>query len=76
MHTVVNTKHLHSLSSFLIFFLYLCFIIVAGKLQKSLYYMYWEERVQLRTLLYSTIDGGQCSASHPGRFTPGESAPF
>jgi len=52
------------------------FIIVAGKLQKTLYHMHWEAWVQLRTSLYSTIDGGQCSASYLGRFTPGESAPF
>jgi hypothetical protein len=25
--------------------------------------------------LISALDGGECSASHPGRFTPGERAP-
>jgi hypothetical protein len=31
--------------------------------------------VQIHTLLTSALVGGECSASRPGRFTPGESPP-
>jgi len=36
---------------------------------------YGEMEVQLRRLLTSVPDGGGCSVSHPGRFTPSERAP-
>jgi len=32
--------------------------------------------VQLHAFLNSTLDGGELSAQRPGRFTPGERAPF
>jgi hypothetical protein len=31
--------------------------------------------IQLHEFLISALDGGEWSASHPGRFTPGERAP-
>jgi hypothetical protein len=33
------------------------------------------ERIQLRTFLPSALDGGEWSASHPGRFTSAEETP-
>jgi hypothetical protein len=35
---------------------------------------YWEVEVQLHSLT-SALDGGEWSASRPGRFTPREKAP-
>jgi hypothetical protein len=37
--------------------------------------MYWWVEAQLHTFLTSALDGGEWSASRPGRFTPRESAP-
>jgi hypothetical protein len=36
---------------------------------------YGRVEVQFHTVLTSAVDGGEWSASRPGRFTPGESAP-
>jgi hypothetical protein len=36
---------------------------------------YWGVDVQLHAFLTSTLDGGEWSASHPGRLTPRERAP-
>jgi hypothetical protein len=36
---------------------------------------YWGVEVWLRALFISVLDGGEWSASHPGRFTPRERAP-
>jgi hypothetical protein len=36
---------------------------------------YWGVEVYLHTFLTSALDGGEWSASHPGRFTPRERAP-
>jgi hypothetical protein len=38
--------------------------------------VYWRLEVYLLALLTSAPDGGECSASHPGSFTPGERAPL
>jgi hypothetical protein len=37
--------------------------------------MYWGVEVQLHGFLTLVLDGGEWSASHPGRFTPRERAP-
>jgi hypothetical protein len=37
---------------------------------------YWGVEVQLHVFLISALDGGEWSASHHGRFTPGEKAPL
>jgi hypothetical protein len=37
---------------------------------------YWGVEVQLHAFLTSALDGGEWSASRPGRFTPREKAPF
>jgi hypothetical protein len=36
---------------------------------------YWGVDVQIHVFLTSAVAGGELSASHPSRFTPGESAP-
>jgi hypothetical protein len=36
---------------------------------------YWGVEVQLHAFLTSELDGGEWSASRPGRFTPRERAP-
>jgi hypothetical protein len=36
---------------------------------------YWRVEVQLHSFLTSALDGGECSASHPGRFIPRERDP-
>jgi len=36
---------------------------------------YWGVKVQLHVFLTSALDGGEWSASHPGRFTTRERAP-
>jgi hypothetical protein len=36
---------------------------------------YWEVEVYIHTFLTSSLDGGEWSASRPGRFTPREKAP-
>jgi hypothetical protein len=36
---------------------------------------YWEWRYTSTHSLTSALEGGEWSASHPGRFTPGEKAP-
>jgi hypothetical protein len=36
---------------------------------------YEEVDVQIHIFLTSALDGGEWSASHPGRFIPGERAP-
>jgi hypothetical protein len=36
---------------------------------------YWGVEVYLHAFLYSALDGGKWSASHPGHFTPREGAP-
>jgi hypothetical protein len=35
---------------------------------------YWEVEVQRHAFLTSTLEGGEWTASHPGRLTPGERA--
>jgi len=36
---------------------------------------YWGVEVEIHAFLTSTLDGGEWSASRPGRFTPRERAP-